>query len=460
MSRRCASCHPDAMAAFKGSNHPGIDSDDPEGDLSNCLKCHTQHPEPGSAAVPLKVVATERCMECHKVGGMASLGRSYRDDFHGATMQFMAAGGASTQYPSVMGCTDCHGPHEAGALDQASVAAVCMRCHQAGDSRLAGAWLGHAPVGPTNQPLIWMIRISYFILIPFMLTGLLLNIVFHLVDQRREGARLMETPGMKRLMAWLRREKVAKAPKPKTVVRFPLIERIEHAGSAITFILLVVTGLPQTKPELGIARAIIDTLGGIGPTRIIHRTIGFTFVALMLIHVLRLVARSVKRHRLPVMVPSRQDFLDVVQTFRHYLFGDRRPKVAKFDFAEKFEYWGLFLGGIVMSTTGILLVFPELASHLLPGVVVAAARVVHGFEATFAVSVVILWHSYGVIFKPEIFPLDTSIFSGRMSVHRLKHEHELEYDRLVAEGEIEPEPDQPHHGVDVPAGAEGGLAGA
>jgi hypothetical protein len=162
---------------------------------------------------------------------------------------------------------------------------VCMRCHEAGDTRLAGAWLGHKPVGPDNQPLIWMIRISYFILIPFMLTGLLLNIVFHLVDQRREGARLMETPGMKRVVAFLKREKVEKAPKPRSVVRFPLIERLEHIGSAVTFILLVVTGLPQTRPDMGIARAIIDFLGGIGSTRIIHRTIGFTFVALMLTHV-------------------------------------------------------------------------------------------------------------------------------------------------------------------------------
>ena len=464
MSKRCASCHEDAMAAFKSSNHPGVDSDDPDSDLSNCLKCHTQHPDPASPPLPLKVAATERCMECHKIGGVASLGRSYTDDFHGATMQFLAAQGGGGDYPSVMGCTDCHGPHEAGMLDNKSVAAVCIRCHEAGDSRLAGAWLGHAPVSATNQPVIWLIRISYFILIPFMLTGLLLNIVFHLVDQRREGARLRETPAVRRLLAWVKREKVdgaKKAPKAKTVVRFPLVERIEHIGSAVTFILLVVTGLPQTKPQLGAARAIIDFLGGIGSTRIIHRTIGFTFVALMLAHVLRVVARSVKRHRLPVMVPTRQDFLDVVQNFRHYLFGERRPKVGKFDFAEKFEYWGLFLGGIVMSATGILLVFPELVSHVLPGVVVASARVIHGFEATFAVSVVILWHSYGVIFKPEVFPLDTSIFTGKMSVHRLKHEHELEYERLVEAGEIQPESDESprdHAKPETPGKIEGDFA--
>jgi predicted CXXCH cytochrome family protein len=465
MSKRCAACHPDAMAAFKASKHPDVDSNDPDSDVSNCLKCHTQHPDPASPPPPLKVAATERCMQCHKEGGIASLGQSYTDDFHGATMRFLAGQPASDKYPAVMGCTDCHGPHEAGMLDQKSVASVCLRCHQEGDARLAGAWLGHKPLSRGNQPFIWLIRMGYFILIPFMLTGLLLNIVFHLVDQRREGARVMKTPWVKQLVAWLKREKREKAPKPKTVERFPLLERVEHAGSALTFILLVVTGLPQTKPDLGIARALIDFLGGIHTTRIIHRTIGFTFVALMLTHVLRIVVRSVRRHRLPVMVPTRQDFLDVVQNFRHYLFGEPRPKVGKFDFAEKFEYWGLFLGGVVMSVTGLLLLFPALASHLLPGVVVAGARVIHGFEATFAVSVVVLWHSYGVILKPEVFPLDTSIFTGKMSVERLKHEHELEYEELLAKGEIEAIPDAPEPTVPKPAPAEdgdveGGLAGA
>jgi len=49
------------------------------------------------------------------------------------------------------------------------------------------------------------------------------------------------------------------------------------------------------------------------------------------------------------------------------------------------------------------------------------------------VLVIALWHSYGVILRPEIFPLDTSIFTGRMSVRRLKEEHVLEYERLFEE---------------------------
>ncbi len=44
-----------------------------------------------------------------------------------------------------------------------------------------------------------------------------------------------------------------------------------------------------------------------------------------------------------------------------------------------------------------------------------------------------------MIFRPDIFPLDTSMFTGEIEVDRLKEEHTLEYERIVAEGELETE---------------------
>jgi hypothetical protein len=47
--------------------------------------------------------------------------------------------------------------------------------------------------------------------------------------------------------------------------------------------------------------------------------------------------------------------------------------------------------------------------------------------------VIIVWHLYNAIFSPEVFPLDTSIFTGKISVSRMKHEHPLEYERITGE---------------------------
>jgi cytochrome b subunit of formate dehydrogenase len=464
-SARCAECHEDAMDGFTTGGHAEGLGEDPNADLPTCVTCHQSHMDAGQDRSLLRLAATVRCVECHSqellvdAYGLPLVADSYEDDFHGATARFMwSHPEAGAELPPIMVCSDCHGAHSVGWSEDDVVADVCRQCHEESDDYLAGAWLGHGEIGPRHQPLIFLVKLGYYALIPFMLIGLMITIFFHLRTERRHGARVMRTAGMQRLIAKLKGE----PRKPEEMVqRFSLSDRWEHAGSAITFILLVVTGLPQTRPDWMAARWLIEAMGGIGSTRIIHRVVGFTFVALMLSHVVQAVIRAVRRHRLPVMMPVRKDFEDIVQTFRHYVLGEKLPKVGKFDFAEKYEYWGLFLGGIVMSATGVVLVFPELVTQFLPGIIVAAIRVVHGFEATFAVSVVILWHSWGVMLRPEVFPLDTTIFSGKMSVTRLKHEHPLEYERLFPDRVQEEREEEASEGpANLLPGHEEGLAGA
>lgn len=444
MAKRCGVCHEEPLHLLRTGGHGDLFGGEGAEDHPSCFACHTAHMDQAEAKRTLLVTSAIQCMQCHgessltvKYGLPFLVQKSYDDDFHGATLRFlMAAGGEMGDNP-IMICSDCHGVHDVSTMTQDEVAEVCLRCHTQGDVKLAGAWLGHDAPSITNRPLIWLVRLFYYFLIPFMLVGLTVVIIFQFVDQRRKGARIMQTEGVRRIRAFLKGEKL---PPQETVERFTVTERLEHAASAFVFIALVITGLPQTRPDLDIAQWIISSLGGIWPTRIIHRWLGVLFMLLMVTHVTRAIMRGIKLHRFPVMVPTMKDFEDVVQTFRHYLFREPMPRVGKFDFAEKFEYWGLFLGGIVMSSTGMVLMFPELVTQVLPGVVVAAARLMHGLEATFAVMVVILWHSYGVILRPEVFPLDTTIFTGKMSVDRLAHEHPLEYERLF------PDRPAPGHG--------------
>jgi formate dehydrogenase subunit gamma len=267
----------------------------------------------------------------------------------------------------------------------------------------------------------------YYVLIPFVLGGLIILIAFQMIDQRRKGATVRNV---------LRKRFGKHAHAEPMVMRFSLRERIEHALSASTFILLCVTGLPQTRPDLEIAHKIIALFGGLATTRLLHRIVGFVFVALFIMHIVRAILNAMRKRRMPVMVPSIQDFKDTYATIKHFLWKTPRPKTGKFDFSEKFEYWGMVMGGTLMCVTGVALIFPELISQYVPGVFIALFRTLHGLEATFAVMVVILWHSYGVMLRPEVFPLDTSIFTGKISVERLEEEHGLEYDRLVEEGEI------------------------
>jgi cytochrome b subunit of formate dehydrogenase len=133
------------------------------------------------------------------------------------------------------------------------------------------------------------------------------------------------------------------------------------------------------------------------------------------------------------MLPTLEDFDHAVATVQHWVRGTPKPKIGKFDFAQKFEYGGMLMGTVVMVGTGLVLIYPDTVSFVIPGEWVAAMRAMHGYEATFATLVVLLWHSWGVILRPEVFPLDTSIFTGKITKHRLKNEHWLEYERMFPE---------------------------
>jgi formate dehydrogenase subunit gamma len=438
LSLHCASCHPDAAHGLESGAHAvKLTEGSVGGQRPTCVSCHDVHDASQQNMLGVRIGATARCVRCHsnpvvaKEYGMSTyVATSYLQDFHGSTAEVLAKQTGKVSGPNVLVCSDCHRAHAVTKEPEEALSEVCVRCHEDASPNLASAWLGHGRVGPRHKPVIWAIRLFYTVLIPFVLVGLFLNIVFHLMDQRRRGARVWRAPGVIKIRRWLARRR---AEREATVTRFNAVERLEHLGAMITFPLLALTGLPQVAPTSSVGSWVVHLFGGIGTIRIVHRATGFTFVALLFMHVSRGVRGVLKEHRLPAIVPRKQDFLDAVQTVRHLLRGEPGPKLGRFDASEKFEYWGLFFGGLLMSVTGLGLVFPQAVTWLLPGIVVAAMRTMHGLEATFAVLVVLLWHSYGVIFKPDIFPLDPSIFTGKISVDRLKDEHALEYEKLFPE---------------------------
>ena len=61
---------------------------------------------------------------------------------------------------------------------------------------------------------------------------------------------------------------------------------------------------------------------------------------------------------------------------------------------------------------------------------IPAAKLAHGNDGLMAFLVVILCHIYNAHLNPDVFPFDTTIFTGKISAERMHHEHPLEYERL------------------------------
>jgi formate dehydrogenase subunit gamma len=213
-------------------------------------------------------------------------------------------------------------------------------------------------------------------------------------------------------------------------VRFTRWQRLEHVLVMVIFLVLALTGFPQKFHGSAWSAAVVDVLGGLERARWLHRAAGILFALLTVAHVAVAVAALAAGRARPSMVPIRKDFHDAVTTLRYYLgLSDVQARFDRFDYRQKFEYWGLLLGGAVMIVTGFVLYFPLAATRSLPGQIVPAAKVAHSSEGLMALLVVIVWHIYNAHLAPEVFPFDRSIFTGRISRERMEHEHPLELAR-------------------------------
>jgi formate dehydrogenase subunit gamma len=215
------------------------------------------------------------------------------------------------------------------------------------------------------------------------------------------------------------------------VVRFSVWSRFQHAAIIVLFTVLLVTGLPQKWPSADASHWIIDHIGGIFAARWLHRAAGVVFSLLVVAHLTVAISGVLTRRIKPSMLLGKRDFLDAIDNLRYYAgYADTPPRFGRYDYRQKFEYWGLIFGSMIMVATGFILLYPIIVSRLLPAELIPAAKVMHSYEALFAFLIVLIWHMAGAHLAPEAFPMDTSIFTGKIRKDKLRHEHPLEYEDL------------------------------
>jgi hypothetical protein len=120
-----------------------------------------------------------------------------------------------------------------------------------------------------------------------------------------------------------------------------------------------------------------------------------------------------------------------------FLYLGKRPKLDRWTYWEKFDYYAVFWGVPIIGLSGLLLWMPWLFTKFMPGSMLNVAKIVHGEEALLAVGFIFTFHFFHNHLRPENFPLDTVIFTGKLPLSKFKEERQQEYDRLVKEGKLE-----------------------
>ena len=220
------------------------------------------------------------------------------------------------------------------------------------------------------------------------------------------------------------------------VVRLSLNERLQHLALLVCVLVLMITGLALRYADTWLGQAVITLEGGMAARGVLHRAASLGLLLLWVYHAGYVVFTRRGHDQLMELMPGWQDLRDLGMVLRHNLGGGgESPRFGRFDFRQKFQYWAVALGVTAMVPTGFVLWFENQAMAALPKWVVDLARVVHSGEGLVIFLVLFIWHLYDTHLRPEVFPMDWSWLTGRITRKQWRERHPRDYEAATRKGE-------------------------
>jgi cytochrome b subunit of formate dehydrogenase len=445
VAKTCGKCHVGIEETYNKSIHGQLlAKGDSRGPV--CTDCHTAHDIVNPEGNNFKAISDARCGKCH-----ADRLAHYSETYHGKAMAL----GKPNVAPAVAACYDCHGYHDvqppsnpASRLSSTNILATCQQCHPGATAKFT-EYRPHAnPMDAKNYPLLHVVFLG--------MTGLLIGTFaffgLHTLMWLVRAVWLYMHDSKK-----FREAKISTQTDDEWFTRFVPFERLLHFMMVSSFLLLVVTGMPLKFYYTDWAKAIFTVIGGAETARTLHRfgaVITFIYFGL---HVLSLVGKAWKGRKSlrsadgsfhfkqlwqvlfgpDSMIPTMQDYRDFVAHNKWFFGKGPKPQFDRWTYWEKFDYFAVFWGVAIIGTSGLLMWFPEFFTKFLPGWALNIALLIHSDEALLAAGFIFSIHFFNTHFRIEKFPMDTVIFSGRVSKTEMLHERKRWYDRLAATGRLE-----------------------
>jgi cytochrome b subunit of formate dehydrogenase len=240
-------------------------------------------------------------------------------------------------------------------------------------------------------------------------------------------------------------------PQEKQFVRFTRLNRTLHACMIVSFISLALTGLTLKFSYTAWASTLSRLLGGFETAGYIHRAAALVMFTTFFMHLkdlLRMKKENGSWRALILgpntMLPMGKDLREFVATMKWFVGLGPRPHYGRWTYWEKFDYFAVFWGIAIIGSTGLTMWFPVFFTRFLPGWAINVATIIHSDEALLATGFIFTVHFFNTHLRPEKFPMDTSIFSGRVPLAELKRDKPLEYDALVRAGKLEAQMAEAH----------------
>jgi formate dehydrogenase gamma subunit len=408
----CGACHDQEARDWAQSVHGKAVTSGSQ-DAPTCTGCHDEHKIRSLKSSSAMTISEDVCSRCHaserlntKYNLPDDRVRTFFESYHGLAGQYGSTVAAN--------CASCHGFHKIlpssdtnSTINKINLVATCGKCHPGANQEFS---LGKIHVAPDGQAggtdfgsrLNRWVRQIYLVLI-FATIGAMFA----------HNATLF----FKKMSARLRSS-------VRPVVRMSASQRWQHFVLASSFIVLALTGFALKFPDSFLAKL----LGSSEPfRRWVHRIAGILLLLVGAYHLIYLLTTRDGRRLVADLFPVKKDLADVIQAVRYLAgFTNEKPKIGRFGYAEKMEYWAVVWGTMLMGATGLAIWLKIDVTQHLPLWVVTVATTIHYYEAVLACLAIVVWHFYSVMFDPDVYPANTAFLAGRISEDLQAHEHPLE----------------------------------
>ncbi|MBU2624120.1 MAG: cytochrome c3 family protein [candidate division Zixibacteria bacterium] len=419
----CATCHNGIYEQFSKSIHSPLVTHTEER-LPVCNDCHQSHTIIRADQVGFRLKIMNQCGKCH-----ADVTETYFETFHGKVSKLGYAAAAK--------CYDCHGAHNIlppvnthSTLSRQNIVATCAKCHPGSHRQFAG-YLTHAT---HHDRAKYPILFYTFWFMTSLLLGTLIIAGTHTLLWMPKSFQMMREHKALR----------SKYHGHLEYRRFKPLHSGLHFLVVISFLGLAVTGMTLKFSYLGWARWLSGMLGGFESAGYIHRMCAIITFFYFIAHIVdRIVTKvSSKKSWKDVltgsnsMLPNKNDWREFKATIKWFFGAGPRPNYGRWTYWEKFDYFAVFWGVAIIGSTGLVLWFPEFFTLFLPGWIINVATIIHSDEALLAVAFIFTVHFFNTHFRPDKFPMDTVIFTGRVPLEELKQDRPGEYRELVESRQI------------------------
>jgi|Deesub1362B_J571_1020462.scaffolds.fasta_scaffold00001_96 formate dehydrogenase gamma subunit len=418
----CSACHLQEYKDYIQSIHwEGYQGGIQESPV--CTDCHAEHRilsriNPKSPIYPLNVPKT--CSDCHeryvlaeRYGISTNRLSSFYSSYHGIALKSGNVVAAN--------CASCHQNHlvlpalnPASPVNPQNLPKTCGSCHP-GIKETAAIQSVHEVVSTIGASVIHIVKTVYIWLIIILIGGMVIFCLLDLIKKAKEKSQ----------------QKFISPEDEEDILRFTQIERLIHLFHLLSFLVLVYTGFIHHFPEAAWGKWLAQLGGGVVRS-FIHRVAGVVMLVTFLIQVGAVALTNRGREQFKALLPRRQDLQDAFQLLLYNLgLKAERPLSGRFTFYEKVEYWALIWGSVIMGFTGLGLWFKTQTLNLVPRWFIDLFLVIHYYEAILASLAILIWHLYWVIFDPVVYPLNKSMFTGKLPKSIYEEEHPLEFKKEI-----------------------------